>query len=116
MKRTTRWAMWLAALVVGAGASTAALAEGLQRLPADFALSRSDGSPGKVIFGHSSHVDAKKPSCVGCHPANFRIMEKGMTATGEPIRHTEMEKGRQCGSCHGKTAFGFDSCDLCHRG
>jgi len=26
-----------------------------------------------------------------------------------------MEKGGQCGACHGKGAFGFDSCDTCHR-
>jgi c(7)-type cytochrome triheme protein len=116
MKRTTRWRLWLGALLIGAGLSPSAFGEGLRRLPADFSLQPSEGSPGKVTFSHASHVDSKKPACVTCHPGTFRILEPGMTANGERIRHAEMEKGRQCGACHGKAAFGFDSCDLCHRG
>jgi c(7)-type cytochrome triheme protein len=45
----------------------------------------------------------------------FRILEAGRTASREAIRHDRMEKGAACGACHGKTAFGFDSCDLCHK-
>jgi len=26
-----------------------------------------------------------------------------------------MTKGAACGSCHGRKAFGFDDCTLCHR-
>ncbi len=116
MKRTTRWMPWLGALLIAAGLSNAAVADGPRRLPDDFGLQPSEGSPGKVTFSHASHVDAKKPACVTCHPGAFRILEPGMTASGERIRHVEMEKGRQCGICHGRTAFGFDGCDLCHRG
>jgi c(7)-type cytochrome triheme protein len=25
-----------------------------------------------------------------------------------------MEKGQSCGACHGKQAFGFDDCEMCH--
>ncbi len=95
--------------------STAALADGLARLPPDFTFPPSDGSPGKVTFSHSSHVDPKAPGCTNCHPKAFKTLEKGATADGQPIRHAVMEKGGQCGACHGKGAFGFDSCDLCHR-
>jgi c(7)-type cytochrome triheme protein len=52
---------------------------------------------------------------VTCHPKVFRILTPGATATGETVKHDSMEAGRACGACHGKTAFGFDSCDLCHR-
>jgi c(7)-type cytochrome triheme protein len=110
-KRTTR----LAAVLAGALLATAGLAGELRRLPPDFALPSSDGSPGPVTFSHSSHVDAARPSCVTCHPKVFRILEKGATATGETVKHDSMEAGRACGACHGKTAFGFESCDLCHR-
>jgi c(7)-type cytochrome triheme protein len=104
----------LAALLLGTGLATAALAEGAKKLPAAFVLPTSEGSPGAVTFSHDSHVDAKAPSCVACHPRLFRILEKGMTASGEPIKHAAMEAGRQCGTCHGKVTFGFESCDLCH--
>jgi c(7)-type cytochrome triheme protein len=110
-KRTTR----LVAVVAGSLLASAGLAGDLKRLPPDFVLPQSDGSPGKVTFSHSSHVDAAKPSCVTCHPKSFRILEKGATASGEPLKHQSMEAGRGCGACHGKTAFGFDGCDVCHR-
>ncbi len=115
MRRVTRWMPWLTALLLG-GVPAVALAQGARKLPADYALRTSDGSPGKVTFSHSSHVDRKRPSCLDCHPGNFRILEAGKTTSGEPIRHAEMEKGRQCGACHGRTAFGFDRCDSCHGG
>ena len=112
-------------LLLGAGLSTVALAQGLRKLPPDFVLDQSDGSPGKVTFSHSSHVDSKRPSCIPCHPGTFRILQRGanprVVEEGEirglkriPVTHAEMEKGRQCGMCHGKEAFGFDSCDVCH--
>jgi c(7)-type cytochrome triheme protein len=116
MTKTKTNGLLAAALLLSAGLALPGLAADLPRLPADAALKASEGSPGKVTFSHASHVDSKKPSCTTCHPRDFRILEKGMTAGGEPIRHADMEKGRQCGACHGKTAFGFDACDMCHRG
>ncbi len=110
-KRSMRFAVALAA--VGFGSATAA--EGLKRLPADYVLPQGDGSPGKVTFSHGSHVDTAKPNCVTCHPGTFKILQAGATTTGEPIKHAAMEKGRLCGSCHGKTAFNFDDCTTCHR-
>jgi c(7)-type cytochrome triheme protein len=103
-------------LAVGILAAGAALAAGtLSKLPADHAFPQGDGSPGKVTFSHGSHVDTAKPSCTSCHPKAFRILEAGKTSTAEPIRHQQMEAGAGCGACHGKSAFGFDSCDTCHR-
>ena len=103
-----------AVLALGIGLAAGAAAEGWKKLPGDFALPASDGSPGPVTFSHESHVNYAG-SCVTCHPRVFRILEKGMTADGQPIRHEAMEKGAQCGACHGKTASGFDSCDGCHK-
>ena len=86
------------------------------KLPADFALEGAEGSPGKVTFRHASHVDPRKPACVVCHPRVFRILEAGKTSDGERVQHGQMENGRQCGLCHGKSAFGLDRCDACHGG
>jgi c(7)-type cytochrome triheme protein len=97
-------------------AATSALAGGkLQKLPPEYIFARGDGSPGPVTFSHESHVDAAKPSCTTCHPKEFRILEAGRTSAREPIRHDRMEAGAACGACHGKTAFGFDSCEMCHK-
>ena len=114
MNRTVR-TIRHASLLVAVAAATVALAGGLDKLPADYAFPPGEGSPGKVTFSHQSHVDSKKPNCINCHPKLFRTMEKGATFDGAPIKHAVMEKGGQCGACHGKAAFGFDSCDLCHR-
>jgi len=105
------------AVVLGAifAASTALAASKLQKLPSDYVFARGEGSPGPVMFSHQSHVDAAKPSCTTCHSKMFRILEAGRTTSRDPIRHDRMEKGAACGACHGKTAFGFDSCDLCHK-
>jgi c(7)-type cytochrome triheme protein len=114
MIRTARTLRRLA-VVAAAALATAALAGGLDKLPPDHTFTQGDGSPGKVTFSHQSHVDPAKPGCTNCHPKLFRMMEKGATFDGSPIRHAVMEKGGQCGACHGKGAFGFDSCDACHR-
>jgi len=114
MIQTGRTLRRLAVLAAVALAGTA-LAGGLDKLPPDYTFPPSDGSPGKVTFSHQSHVDVKKPGCTNCHPRLFKTLEKGATGDGAPIRHAVMEKGGQCGTCHGKGAFGFDSCDLCHR-
>lgn len=104
----------LLVLAVAAFAPVAAAGE-LDKLPPEYSFKPGDGSPGKVTFNHSSHVDPKAPGCTRCHPKLFKTLEQGATVDGQPIRHKVMEQGGQCGACHGKTAFGFDSCDMCHR-
>lgn len=93
----------------------AARAGPLQRLPPDRALAQGDGSPGSVTFSHATHVDEAAPRCLACHPRAFRMLEPGKTGSGAAILHREMESGTACGACHGKTAFGFESCELCHK-
>jgi c(7)-type cytochrome triheme protein len=96
--------------------ATTALAGGkLHRLPKDYPFPRGEGSPGAVTFSHASHVDEKKPACLACHPRVFRITEAGKPADREPIQHARMEAGAACGACHGKAAFGFETCDNCHK-
>lgn len=107
----TKWA----AMLLCAGLATVASAGDLKKLPADQVLPQGEGSPGKVTFSHTSHVDAGKPSCTTCHPESFKILEKASTADGSKITHARMEKGAQCGACHGKAAFGFDDCSMCHQ-
>jgi len=109
----TRTRRWTAALVAAVAATAAGAA--LPRIPADYAFPQGDGSPGVVTFSHQTHVDEKAPSCVGCHPSRFAMLEKGRASGLEAITHQAMEKGMACGACHGKTAFGFDSCENCHR-
>ncbi len=109
--RSIRSLAVLAALLLAGVAA----ADGLDKLPPDRPLPQSDGSPGKVTFSHQSHVDLKSPGCTNCHPKYFKTLEKAATADGKPITHKAMEAGGQCGACHGKTAFNFDSCDSCHR-
>jgi c(7)-type cytochrome triheme protein len=102
-------------LLLALGLTGLARADGLQKLPPDLKLPASEGSPGTVTFSHSSHVDPKQPGCTNCHPRLFKTLEKAATSDGQRIRHEAMEQGRQCGACHGKTAFNFESCDMCHR-
>jgi c(7)-type cytochrome triheme protein len=111
----TRIQMKWAAMLLCAGLATSVGAADLKDLPADQVLAQGEESPGKVTFSHASHVDADKPACVSCHPGNFRILEKGATADGATITHARMEQGAQCGACHGKAAFGFDDCTMCHQ-
>jgi c(7)-type cytochrome triheme protein len=112
MIRTVRLAAAAAAVLLAAPALGGSK---LQKLPPDYVFARGEGSPGPVMFSHASHVDAAKPSCATCHARTFRILEAGKTFNRDPIRHDRMEKGAACGACHGKTAFGFDSCELCHK-
>jgi c(7)-type cytochrome triheme protein len=103
----------VAGLVLGLAA--VAGAGGLPKLPADHDFPQGDGSPGKVTFSHATHVDAKAPACVGCHPGRWSMLKPGQAVGLEALKHEAMEKGQACGACHGKQAFGFDSCDLCHK-
>lgn len=107
-----RWAAALAGVLL-AGAAMGAGA--LQRLPPDRPLAQGEGSPGAVVFSHGSHVDPSAPGCVACHPRPFPMLGAGKKASGAPMSHQAMEAGAGCGACHGKDAFGFDSCELCHK-
>lgn len=100
------------ALLALAGAAAA----GLPRLPRDLQLPQGKDSPGQVVFRHESHVDAAKPSCLGCHPRRFSILGRSGEAPRGALTHAAMEKGHGCGGCHGQEAFGFDECGNCHAG
>ncbi len=102
------------AVLLAAGLCGAAAAAGL-RLPGDYAFPQGEGSPGRVTFSHGTHVDEKAPGCLGCHPTQFAMLRPGVAVGVAPITHAAMEKGQACGACHGKLAFGLDSCELCHR-
>lgn len=92
-----------------------ALAAELPRLPVALKLAQSGDSPGVVTFNHDMHVDSAKPSCVGCHPARFSILGRSSgTRSTAAVTHASMEKGKACGGCHGKAAFNFDDCTMCH--
>ncbi len=106
----------VAAGVLLAGTALAAPNK-LPKLPGDYIFARGEGSPGPVTFSHQSHVDTKNPSCLGCHPKSFRILESGRDITGQPLQHARFEAGAACGACHGKgkTAFDLDTCESCHR-
>lgn len=117
MGRRGGWILRGQMVLLAMALATAGLAQTLSRLPKDFPFPQGDGSPGQVTFSHQTHVDQKRPDCTGCHPALFKIVERGTPVEGGPIRHSSMQAGRQCGACHnGKAAFGLDNCPLCHRG
>jgi c(7)-type cytochrome triheme protein len=111
-KKTLKWS-FVAALVLATGFAGAG---DPLRLPRDGALPQGEGSPGPVTFSHASHVDAESPRCVTCHPLAFSILQRVSTAKRPAITHDAMEKkGQACGACHGKGAFGFDDCTMCHK-
>jgi c(7)-type cytochrome triheme protein len=85
----------------------------LPKLPAGIVLPQTGDSPGVVTFNHETHVDTSRPDCTMCHPKQFKILKR---TARTPMTHDRMKEGQQCGSCHGKTAFGFeDDCTMCHR-
>jgi c(7)-type cytochrome triheme protein len=100
----------LAALLLGG----AALADDLPNLPAALKLAQTGESPGVVTFNHDMHVDTSSPACVSCHPRLFSILGRSVAKQRAPITHAAMEKGEACGACHGKAAFNFDDCTMCH--
>jgi c(7)-type cytochrome triheme protein len=105
-----RYAFALAAVLLAGGA----LASDLPRLPLALKLPQSADSPGIVTFNHDMHVDAARPSCVSCHPRLFPILGRSATKRVKVVKHAAMEKGDACGACHGKQAFNFDDCTMCH--
>jgi c(7)-type cytochrome triheme protein len=104
----------LLSLLAAAAFATFAQAKDLPNLPHALKLAQTGDSPGVVTFNHDQHVDSAKPSCVGCHPARFSILGRSQAKKGTPITHAEMLKGASCGGCHGKAAFNFDDCTMCH--
>ena len=66
---------------------------------------------GKVIFSHKQHIRQKgiNNNCKACHDAIFS-MRKRVTYT-----MADMDKGKSCGACHGKSAFSLKDCARCHK-
>ena len=109
---TKTFPLVLLLMLAARGAAVAAQAS-LPRLPAALLLEKGTDSPGQVTFNHETHVDAEKPACTVCHSREFRILK---TSRRTAITHTEMDKGKYCGSCHdGKKAFAMDDCTFCHQ-
>ncbi len=104
-------AFTLVAVVLGG----TALAGDLPRLPVALKLQQSGDSPGVVTFNHDMHVDMAKPDCVQCHPRLFGILGRSATKRTKVVKHAAMEKGDACGACHGKKAFDFEDCTMCHK-
>ena len=103
-------ASMLAAIALAAGTAAA----DLPNLPVALKLPQSGESPGVVTFNHDMHIDSSKPACVSCHPSRFGILGRSGGKKRAAITHATMEKGASCGACHGKTAFNFDDCTMCH--
>ncbi len=106
-------ALRLAGTLLLLGASLA-LAYELPRLPGPIALKRGGDSPGQVVFRHESHVDAARPTCLACHPERFSLLGAASPERRPAITHERMSAGRDCGACHGQSAFGLDDCAMCH--
>jgi c(7)-type cytochrome triheme protein len=64
---------------------------------------------GEATFSHEFHLQSYK--CADCHTKIFPYRVGGTKAT-----MSDMEKGKACGTCHGKgkDAFDVDDCIKCH--
>lgn len=100
----------IAAVLLGAAAASAEL----PRLPGALKLPQGGDSPGVVTFNHDMHVDFSAPACVGCHPKRFSILGRSAAKRPKELTHEAMERGEACGGCHGKSAFDFGDCTMCH--
>ena len=98
--------------VLAAGSFAGDQASPELRLPPDAHYSRADGSPGPVVFSHTTHVAFADNRCTGCHPALFSILRPT-----QRITHAEMNAGQKCGACHDgvKTSGVQDDCTHCHQ-
>jgi c(7)-type cytochrome triheme protein len=65
---------------------------------------------GEAVFSHDFHLQAYK--CADCHT---KIFPYKVGATKASM--ADMEKGKSCGTCHGKgkDAFSVDDCMKCHK-
>ena len=104
----------LTSLLAAAALATVAQAKDLPNLPRALKLQQTGDSPGVVTFNHDQHVDSAKPTCATCHPARFSILGRSASKARPAVTHADMQKGAACGACHGKTAFNFDDCTMCH--
>lgn len=113
MTRATRTWFAAAGMLIGVAASAA----DLPRLPGKLRLLRSPDSPGPVTFDHGTHVDGSRPagSCTACHAGTFPILGKSAAEPAPGITHDRMKGGQACGKCHGRQAFAFDDCTMCHQ-
>lgn len=111
------WAKRASVVLVGILVGGAALAADFPKLPGALTLPQGKDSPGVVTFNHDMHVDTAKPagSCTACHAGTFRILGKSAAAPAEVVTHDRMKAGQACGKCHGKQAFNFDDCTMCHK-
>jgi c(7)-type cytochrome triheme protein len=110
----TDGARWMS-VALGLAFAGAVVARELPALPQDLPLARASESPGQVTFRHASHVDADRPACVTCHPRLFSVLGRSSPERRAAVAHAAMEqKGEACGACHGKQAFGFEDCSMCH--
>ena len=116
LTETTTMTPWkLAPILAALALSGGALAKDLPHLPAAVKLPQTGDSPGVVTFNHDMHVDSAKPTCVVCHAGKFSILGRSAPGRRPAITHANMEKGASCGACHGKAAFNFDDCTMCHQ-
>jgi c(7)-type cytochrome triheme protein len=109
MTRKFQTVLFVAGLLFAASA----LAD-LPSLPRALKLQQTGDSPGVVTFSHDTHVDAAKPACLTCHPKEFGILGRSAALKKDAVTHVAMDKGGACGACHGKAAFGFEDCTMCH--
>jgi c(7)-type cytochrome triheme protein len=111
------WAKRMSVVLVGILLGGAAMAADLPKLPAAIKLPVGADSPGLVVFNHDMHVDTSKPagSCTACHAGTFRILGASSPVKAAVITHDKMKAGQSCGKCHGKQAFNFDDCTMCHK-
>lgn len=98
----------LVALTISIVAGWAQLVTGLEVGDRTF----NTETAGKVIFQHSVHLKKKgrtasNLSCKSCHNEK---MKKGVHYS-----MAQMEQGKSCGMCHGKTAFPLSKCTACHK-
>ena len=114
------WILCLGLVVLGVAFARAGNTPAMPRLPKDFTFPVVQGSPGAVVFSHSTHVNAERPNCTACHSQLFKMLKPGTPADGLAISHEQMQNGKYCGACHnGKLAFDptdGDKCMVCHRG
>lgn len=69
-----------------------------------------------VVFSHKSHVEDLNMSCNACHDKLFP-MESGASEKLADFNHKAFDKGKYCGSCHGKSASPMNAeCTKCHIG
>ncbi|HTP64657.1 MAG TPA: cytochrome c3 family protein [Geobacteraceae bacterium] len=74
----------------------------------DITFSARNG--GSVLFSHRKHLESQQinDNCNLCHEKIFKLDNR------RPVTMAEMAKGKSCGACHGRIAFGLAECGRCH--